>query len=119
MPAPKFKPSPKPDSPKFRKCLASILEYLEEELPCSFPVRLRLVRLKAEYGYCNLKVPEDGDPYFVIVVCKGMDFLVTTDTLLHEYAHALCWETAPDREPHGPEWGVAYSRVYQSAVGVD
>ncbi len=117
MPAPKFKPNPEPGTRKFRECLVSVLEYLQEELPCSYPARVRIMQLEGEYGYCDVRKNKDGEHYFLIVVCKGMDFLLSKDTLLHEYAHALCWESCPDEEPHGPEWGVAFSRVYRTAIG--
>ena len=116
MPAPKFKPNPKAGTPEYRKCLIDILNYLQEELPCACPVRIRLVALKTEYGYCDLKRPKKGKRHFLIVLCKGMDFLLAKDTLLHEYAHAVCWFSCPEMEPHGAEWGLAFSRVYQAAI---
>jgi len=119
MPAPKFKPAPRPGTPEYRKCLVAVLDYLQEELPCEYPVRIRLVQLKTEYGYCDLKRPQKGKRHFLIVISQGMDFLMAKDTLLHEYAHALCWSSCPAGESHGPEWGVAFSRVYQAAVGDD
>jgi hypothetical protein len=33
------------------------------------------------------------------------------DTLMHEYAHVLAWFSAPTH--HGPEWGVAFARLYR------
>jgi len=36
------------------------------------------------------------------------------ETLIHEYAHAAAW--GRDRDPHGPEWGKAYSRCYRVVV---
>jgi hypothetical protein len=53
------------------------------------------------------------------------------DVLVHEWGHALAWNYARDRMPnrktmsrsqreavdHGPEWGVAYSKVYATLVG--
>ncbi len=32
------------------------------------------------------------------------------DTLMHEMAHVLSWFSAPTA--HGPEWGVAFARLY-------
>lgn len=34
------------------------------------------------------------------------------DTLMHEMAHVLAWFSAPSH--HGPEWGVAFARLYRA-----
>lgn len=38
------------------------------------------------------------------------------DTLIHEKAHVLVWFSAPTH--HGPEWGIAYARLYRAFHGV-
>ena len=35
--------------------------------------------------------------------------------MVHEWAHVLTWD-AEDQGPHGPMWGVAFSRCYQALV---
>ena len=39
--------------------------------------------------------------------------MIQKEVLIHEYAHALSW--TPGHmclDDHGPEWGVAYSKVW-------
>jgi len=36
------------------------------------------------------------------------------DTLIHEKAHILTWHAVFLRSAHGPEWGVAFARLYRA-----
>jgi hypothetical protein len=63
---------------------------------------------------------------FVIRLSDELEEEGAVDSLIHEWAHALAWNLEHDRlakstrmtrehfdvATHGPDWGVAYSRVY-------
>lgn len=107
--------------------LARIVELFDELLPAAHPVHVRRCRIAASM---------DGDcrrtrARFVIRISASLREDVALDALVHEWAHALAWNHLHDRLPdrvalsdadierlyHGPEWGVAYSRVYTTLVG--
>lgn len=53
---------------------------------------------------------------FEIRISKAMSFQERIDTLLHEWAHMLAWNSPNPNEDHGPEWGVAHARLYTAYV---
>jgi len=57
------------------------------------------------------------EPHFRIRINRDLGWALAVDTLLHEWAHLLCWFNCPEDEPHGPEWGIAYARVYRAYIG--
>ena len=66
-----------------------------------------------------LPVPHYGDTEydgrrFLIRIDSSLDAQSATETLAHEWAHAMTWTTT--RTDHGPAWGKAYSRAYRVAV---
>lgn len=111
----------------FRKAV----RYLKKALPTRFPVSVHLTAPPAYwrvgtsgeatvYGDCDF-VDEGKDPRFKIRINNdvlhlprfGADWAV--DTLLHEYAHVLAWTPEHMKlDDHGPEWGLAMSRVYRA-----
>lgn len=100
---------------KFRELVA----VLRDRLPPVLPVRvyLRDVVEDDAYGLCWLARKNSKPSHFVIVIRRFAAWAVIKDTLLHEWAHAIAWSEAHDTvEDHGPEWGLAMSRVYQEAV---
>lgn len=46
-----------------------------------------------------------------------MPWYTIIETLVHEFAHALCWQWYGNGTNHGPQWGVAYSEVYRAVYG--
>lgn len=54
----------------------------------------------------------------VIVIEVMGDLCVPSmiDTLIHEWAHALRWDTAGCDDSHDEVWGVLFSRCYREAV---
>lgn len=114
-------------SPPLRKRNAVVLRFilgrLTELVPAAFPVELSIVDIRIFDGWCSR-----GDGKFEIMIsgCLYRDQGICA--LLHEYAHALAWSyldemlgraddvTEDDFEQitHGPAWGIAYSRVYQT-----
>jgi hypothetical protein len=63
-------------------------------------------------GLCNY----DGHA-FEIHLDSTMPFYCLIETLVHEFAHALCWQWYGNGTNHGPQWGVAYSEVYRAVYG--
>lgn len=61
---------------------------------------------------CHGDTCKRGDWFYIRV--RRDDLAVELDTLVHEVAHVLCWDTDDDHSEHGPEWGVAYAKVYRA-----
>lgn len=51
---------------------------------------------------------------FIIRIDPSLDDCSVTETLAHEWAHAMTWTTT--RVDHGEVWGKAHSRAYRVAV---
>lgn len=92
------------------------LKLLKKKLPAPFPVRIKYVETlekRGEFGTAELV----DDKKFVITIDKTTCEDIAIDTLMHEWAHILSWTVGNNwkkwQEEHGPEFGVAYSRVYQ------
>ncbi len=47
---------------------------------------------------------------FRIVIHKKSVFATRIDTLIHEWAHTLTWNSEED---HNYKWGIAYSKIYR------
>lgn len=87
------------------------------------PVRVRVCRQpRTFFGITHLS---QNGKHFTITVCARIrevtgavrrvsrqEFL---DTLIHEWAHTLSWDTAPTSH-HGPAWGRAYARCYRAIL---
>lgn len=60
-------------------------------------------------------VEKNGEKLFKIRVTRKVGNDVSILLLLHEWAHAICWQEGAKitLNDHGPEWGVAYSRVWR------
>ena len=113
----------KPD----RRFFFRVVEQLKIHLPPRRPVVVMTGRQFSK---------KDGDccvirGKFQIRVSRQLNESEAVDVLLHEWAHALSWDTCGDmsvqgrrlskyefdRLTHGPKWGLAYSKVYQCFVG--
>ena len=90
------------------KIYRQLVRALASEFP-DYKVSVRRVRHIADsaYGDC-LKV---GQNRFRVRISRSLDEDSAILNLMHEWAHVLNWP-CPFGD-HGPEWGVAYSRVYQ------
>ncbi len=92
-----------------------VLQLLRKEMPPPLPVIVRRSKIKEE-GYC---MKSNGKFHIRINIALSESKII--DVLLHEWAHTLAWTNRHDRltiakfreEVHGPEWGLAYSKVYQ------
>lgn len=94
-----------------------LVRHLRKQVPPRLPVRVYLRdRLPdGHVGEC-WRVDYNGRGHHFVIVVTRRSWDVMKDTLLHEWSHALApWRGngAPD---HGPEWGLAMSKVYSAAV---
>jgi len=87
---------------KWRRTLA----WIRREHPLGKRSRVRQLDIKYQGG-C-----EYVNHCFEIEV-KKQCLNLRMDTLLHEWAHALTW-FGNDADPHGPEWGLMYAKLYRS-----
>jgi hypothetical protein len=110
-----------------RRFFIRVLEQLTIHLPPRRPVVVLTGRqFSTKHGDCGLI-----DFRFRIRVSRELNESQAVDVLLHEWAHALSWDTCGDmsvqgrrlskyefdRLTHGPKWGLAYSKVYHCFVG--
>jgi len=105
---------------KYRRALRA----LRAECPCDRPVRVRLkwgpnpldAHGKAVSGFTAES--RDRRSVNITVAVRYGDRYHTPeelqDVIVHEWAHALAWCS---HEHHSAEWGVAYARCWQAAVG--
>lgn len=94
-----------------------LLYMLKKHAPAAYPVSVRRKMLPKQLeGMCWKESKK-----FCIHICTKLDEARAMDVLLHEWAHAIAWNNLLDsvktdeefhRLSHGPEWGVAYSKVY-------
>ena len=87
-------------------------------VPPVWPVRVRRVKMP-DLGDCTMvSKPKSSDtPYYQIRVNRELSEASQVLVLIHEWAHALSWTTDSHRvRAHGPEWGLACSRIWQALV---
>ena len=75
-----------------------------------YSIRVRFVTLPTKgsdrtFADCLL---DDG--HLTIRLHKNLTWHIATEALIHEWAHALTWDT--NEEHHGPEWAACYGRIY-------
>ena len=80
--------------------------WLRREHPLGKRVRVRQLDTK-DQGSCDYI-----NHRFEIDV-KKQCLNLRIDTLLHEWSHAMTW-FGNDADPHGPEWGMMYARLYRT-----
>lgn len=96
---------------KWRKTLKW---FRDKYLPDTKLVVERRDRKNTKYhGYAEWR-----DTYFYVWVNKRQVFALQIDTLLHELAHVLSWNSHDDDE-HGPGWGLAYAMLYREFIKWD
>ena len=68
-------------------------------------------------GDCAFIRSKGKDPYFLIRIDRTLDDTGVLHVLCHEWAHALSWNCESHLiSHHGPEWGIAMARVWQSLL---
>ena len=83
-------------------------------IPPVWPVTTRRLKME-DHGDCTFLKESKLGPFFVIRVNKELDEVAQVLVLIHEWAHALSWGSESHRiRNHGPEWGIAMSRVWQA-----
>lgn len=116
---------PPPISPRNDTDLRFVFARLRELVPAGLPATLRLAHIRSADGWCRRRKTN-----FEITVSRYMSRCEAVDVLLHEWAHAVAWSHLDDalgKNPavtkaeleyssHGPAWGVAFSRIYQTYV---
>jgi hypothetical protein len=92
---------------------------LREHFPPLLPVRVyyRDMQSRGFLGSTTIMMTWDGKPkHFLISIDKSISWEFMRHIIMHEWAHALAWATGPSAFDHGPEWGIAMSRIYQEVV---
>jgi predicted SprT family Zn-dependent metalloprotease len=70
-----------------------------------------------DHGYCEMVTPEQGEPFFRIRISTALEPEAMFYVLIHEWAHALSWISDSHKvRAHGPEWGIAMSRIWQQLL---
>lgn len=97
--------------PAFRALVAR----LRRQVPTILPVRVHVRDEWTDWGSASLRRKQGKPSHFVIDVRRSATQIMR-DTLFHEWAHCLAWHEGEFFEHHGPEWGLAMSRVWQAMV---
>jgi hypothetical protein len=90
------------------------IRILRKLVPARFPVKVRTAHVPdGDYGDTDLV--RSPHKHFLIrinpVECKQC----RTDTLIHEWGHALAWsESHPSLTAHDEVWGIMHSRAYRA-----
>ena len=91
----------------FKECL----KILKKKLPPAYPVTIKYVDI-GDFGVAELKKKR-----FILYINPMQCEDLAIETLLHEWAHLISWAVGNNwykwGEYHGPEWGIAFSRIYQ------
>jgi hypothetical protein len=72
----------------------------------------------APFGYCSLANADaprgDNRRYFLIELCRGVNWDQMFHTLIHEWAHALTW--GREDKDHGDLFSRALGNLYRAFV---
>lgn len=94
------------------------LNKLRKDIPPPLPTQVRRIKIKDEedtIGFC-----EKRGKKFYIKIDKRLSEQMAIMILLHEWAHALSWPYCGSKEEdHGPEWGIAYAKVWRAYMETD
>ena len=102
---------------KIEATLRDLLKRLRILTPPVWSVKVRRVKLADSNGDCELVKPTNGDPFFRIRLSDALEPEAMFYVLIHEWAHAISWGSETHRiEAHGPEWGIAMSRIWQQLL---
>jgi len=98
-----------------RAALRRDLAVLRKRVPPMWPVVVRRRALKKRWGSCSFH--RESTPHFAISLDPTLEGDFLRWTLLHEWSHALSWTSEhPSVADHGPEFGLAYARVYSALI---
>lgn len=86
-------------------------------VPPVWPVKVRRRPLDAVHGDCAFVTKSKHGTHFRIRVDASLSPEASIFVLIHEWAHALSWGSDSHRiRNHGPEWGIAMSRIWQALL---
>lgn len=85
----------------------ALIKWARETWP-ELKLRVLTVRYSNQLGTCR-----KSGGRFVIRIANHLNDMEAGVVFVHELAHALTWDTDDDPSDHGPEFGVAYARVYR------
>ncbi len=87
----------------FRK----VAHFLRNNAEVEYPIYIRRIKMPYDLdGLCHFT----GE-HFYIKINKDLSEEHCVDVALHEVAHAMAWDKKGD--DHGPNWGIAYSKIYR------
>jgi hypothetical protein len=88
------------------------------KLKAPYPIKIKFIDKMDNdaLGGCALEKIK-GKDYLVIDLFRGMCEDTAVFILMHEWAHALSWVEQLELPDHGPEWGLAYSRIWRAVMG--
>ena len=99
------------------KTMRHMLRELRAMTPPLLPVVVRRRKLQTMVGHCLLKKRRGRPAYFTISLDSQIPAKHLPEVLVHEWAHALSWQLGPyNVDDHGPDWGIAYARLYQLVI---
>jgi hypothetical protein len=95
---------------------------MRSQHPAAFPVRVVRRPMKKHWGLTSLNGPlkhrSTSNTHFLIVISSELPNQVAWMILLHEWAHALTWDTSRDAEvDHDDAWGIAYAKLWHDNHG--
>ena len=87
-------------------------------VPPMWPIWVRRLTLPDEdHGDCAFVRESKKGPHFIIRLNRELSEDALIFALIHEWAHALSWGADTHRiADHGPEWGLAMSRIWQALL---
>ncbi len=90
----------------FRK----VAKYLKKNADADCPIYIRRVKMHRDLdGTCELRT--SPKKHYLICINRKLSEHYSIDVALHEVAHAMSW--GKDKDFHGRNWGVAYSKIYR------
>ncbi len=105
-----------------RKSTHATVRLLKALLPTAFPVVVRKWVRMADYATCELHGKGSRRRFRISINAKLNDS-EATESVKHEWAHALAWshlddqrESDDDTEWHNDVWGVCYAKVYRACL---
>ena len=93
-----------------------VVSYFKKNMPPAYKVSVRRMYGLSSDAVGDIELKEkDGVKKFYIRITRKIGNDLAILSFLHEWAHAISWQEGDKlgRNDHGPEWGVAYSRVWR------
>jgi len=106
------------------RSFAKTLKMLKKKLPPAYPVSIEYINCLEKLGHFGLTYIKEykgsGRKRFIVQIDTTQCEDMAIETLIHEWAHMISWSVGNNwetwQDDHGPEFGVAFSRVYQLLI---